>query len=147
MSERRQELVLMGMFVLLLLLPGCQKQSSLKALQPVRGQVVFQGSPIKDCRVIFYPLDDPQDIERPEGYTDENGYFELMGRRDQPGAAVGRYQVAFLWLARNPNPDGSSDWIGTNKLPAKYGRAETSNVVVEIKEGRNDLAPFQLIAQ
>ncbi len=126
---------------------GCQSKAPQKALHPVRGQVLYQGVPIKDCRVIFYPMDDPNDIERPEAYTDEGGYFEVMGRRDRPGAAVGRYQVAFLWMDRHPEPDGSSDFIGPNKLPAKYGRAETSTVIVEIKEGKNELEPFRLQPQ
>lgn len=129
----------------LLLLGGCQKAQRQKAVHPVRGQVKFQGQGVKDCRVIFYPLDDPEDMERPEAYTDAAGYFEVAARRNEKGAAEGRYKVVLVWRDRNDDPETSDQrWKGPNKLPSKFGSPNTTDLVVEVKPGPNELPPFDL---
>lgn len=123
-------------------LPGCQKAT--QAVHPVRGQVLYKGQPIKDCRVIFYPKDNPNDMDRPEDYTDEQGFFEVTARRNEKGAAAGTYTVVLIWRDRNPDPNAETSWTGPNKLPEKFGKPSTSDLQVEVKEGKNDLPPFRI---
>ncbi len=135
--------VLLGLaFALLFAAPGCKKAE--RAVHPVRGRVLLQGAPIAECRVIFYPVDAPDDVERPEGYTDANGWFEVSARRDEKGAAEGSYKVVLIWRDRETNPNSEDYWKGPNKLPAKYGVPAHTDLRADVKPGANELAPFDV---
>lgn len=127
--------------IFLVAAPGCQSKAN-KAVHPVRGQVVYKGNPIKDCRVILYPLTDTEDIERPEGYTDDQGYFEVTARRNEKGAAEGEYAVVLIWQDRNDDPDAEVSFKGANKLPEKYSRPSTTDLRVKVVPGQNNIEPF-----
>lgn len=125
------------------MLSGCHKKTE-KPVHPVRGRVLVRGGPIKDCRVVFYPLDDPNDPERPEGYTDADGWFELAARRTEKGAAAGAYKVILIWRDRNPDPYADEAWRGPNKFGPKYGELATTELRAKVAPGENVLAPFDL---
>lgn len=99
---------------------------------------------MKDCRVIFYPLDDEADLERPEAYTDAGGFFEVAARPTEMGAAEGPYKVVLVWRERlaELGPEGS--FTGPNKLPERFGSPATTDLRVEVKPGANNLPPFDL---
>src|SRR5262249_15202278 len=103
-----------------------------------------QGKPVPDCLVIFYPLDDPADIERPQGYTDAEGRFELTARRDEPGAAEGAYSVVMLWRAKGDDGTPTQEFDRPNRLHAKYSSPHTTDLRVEVKPGPNELKPFEI---
>jgi hypothetical protein len=137
----------LGLLALLsvpLLALGCNRDHGGKRIYPVRGQVLYNGSPVKDCRVILYRQDDSSDLERPEGYTDESGMFEVTARPDEMGAAAGVYKVVLVWRERIPELGPEGSFTGPNKMPDHLGSPTTTDLQVEVKPGNNKLAPFDI---
>ena len=58
------------------------------------------------------------------------------------GVPAGTYIVTLQW--RKATKSGNEFLPGPNLLPARYGRPDTSDIVVRIAEGRNDLPPIVL---
>ena len=59
-------------------------------MHPVRGQVLYNGKPVKGAQVVFHPLE-PQsvNVQKPLAYTDAEGRFSLMSERPGDGAPAG----------------------------------------------------------
>src|SRR5262245_45271415 len=79
-------------------------------LQPVTGQVLLKGAPIKGAVVTLHPKG-PADIKAmiPSGVTDETGHFSLSTGKEA-GAAPGEYVATVVWLgqpANAPKPKGT----------------------------------------
>lgn len=102
--------------------------------QPVSGQVRWKGKGLPGAVVVFHPPDG-----RPlSSVADEEGRFRLT-----PGAVPGSYGVTVVW--RELKRDGDEVLRnGRNLLPARYEKPETSRLSATVKEGANDLAPFDL---
>jgi hypothetical protein len=91
----------------------------------VEGKVSFQGKPLTGAVVLFVPERGPAAA----GTVKEDGSYRLLTRRPGDGAMIGRCKVAIF----SPEP--------TRPLPIskKYLDAETSGLLVEVKEGRNTI--------
>ncbi len=79
-----------GRFVatFLVLIAGCGKGG--QQVAPVHGIVTLDGRPLFNADVRFQPEDSP----RPSvGRTDKEGRYELMYKRGEPGAVVGKHTV------------------------------------------------------
>ena len=59
--------------------------------------------------------------------------------RSVDGAPAGEYVVNVVWLIENPKT--KREW---SPLPTRYMAPDKSGVRVTIREGTNDLQPFQL---
>jgi len=84
----------------LALILGCSKGGAQVA--PVHGRVTLDGQPLAKADVRFEPVASP----RPSvGRTDNEGRYQLMIRRGEPGAAVGQHTVS-IWVSHElvPNP-------------------------------------------
>jgi hypothetical protein len=116
-------------------------------LHTVRGKVLYDGSPIKGAVVIFHPKGgDSVTALRPTGVTDENGVFSLVTIKDD-GAPTGDYQVTVTWPEpRAPAGDKLSQGMPetVDRLKGRYANPETSGLTATIKQGANELAPFEL---
>jgi hypothetical protein len=116
------------------------------ALSPVRGRVFYEGQPAKGAVVFFHPRGEGGSCEtgpgvvRPMGKVGPDGWFELTTDSRGKGAPPGRYVVTVVW--EGPSPAGDDG--GPNLVPPHYMSPATSPLIVEVKEGPNDLTPFFL---
>lgn len=122
----------------------CASCSSQQTLYPVQGKVFFAEKPAHGAVVVFHPANDKSPrARRPSGVVDEKGSFTLGTYSPGDGAAAGEYLVAIAWLEDRSKRDPATGEV-PNKLPNRYADPETSKLRVTIKEGPNDLEPFQL---
>jgi hypothetical protein len=147
------------LLLLSLLVTSCGK-SRFKSVSPVTGRVLVNGEPAEGVTVYFHSLDDPGDeLVRPWAVTDANGSFIVTTYKVEDGLPAGSYAVSLIW-APTGSPRGSiarnkklaplfkngppARGIAGNKLPARYSKAETSGIKVQIAAGKNVLPPFEL---
>jgi hypothetical protein len=134
--------IVLAMFVLLSVVTACKK-SSVK-LYPVKGKVLFKGQPAEGAQVVFRPAtEDSSAKPQPNPYADvrADGSFTLRTEPYGEGAPAGDYVVMISWYTRSDPEDALTS---KSKLPAKY--ADPTNPVIKatVKEGENDLQPFDL---
>jgi hypothetical protein len=131
---------LLLVLLLSLLVTSCAK-SRFKHVYPVKGRVLVDGEPAEGVTVRFRSLDDPDDeLVRPMATTDANGWFLATTYKVNDGMPPGSYAVSLVWL-----PKGYRGPIARgNKLPARYSKAETSEIKVQIATGENVLPTFEL---
>src|SRR5947209_5687537 len=130
--------------VLGLCLGGCSEAE--KPTYPVRGQVLIEGKPAARALVAFHPVGATgREAVHPAGQADEQGNFTLTSFAAGDGAPPGEYQVTVVCLVpikvRNRNDD---ETITRNVLPARYAKAETSQLRATIAQGDNTLQAFTL---
>src|SRR5262249_3428590 len=89
------------------------------------------------------PLEDDNDQPRSHGFARADGSFELSTNKPGDGAPAGRYRVSIVWSRTDPDDNRSR---GPDLLRGRYARPEKSGLQVEVKEGPNQLAPFELQA-
>jgi hypothetical protein len=136
--------------------PSCGRDD--KGLSPVRGQVFFEGRPTDGATVYFHLQggggqgaarahtgagDDKAETVLPSGKVGPDGSFELAVFRNNKlvkGAPPGRYAVTVSWTG----PAAPGDGEEANLLPWRYMYPGWSQLMVEIKDGKNELPPFQL---
>jgi hypothetical protein len=100
------------------------------------GVLTYQGKPLAFYEVKVFP-----EHERPAiGLTDEEGHFVLGTNNTNDGAVIGTHQVAIVYVgdpADKPGNDGPVSGYTppappSVKINAKYQKAETSGVTLEI---------------
>jgi hypothetical protein len=126
----------------LLLSAGACSSGGERPLHPVRGKVLYEGKPAHGATVWFHPeAKSESNSARPHAVVEQDGSFRVSTYNTHDGAPAGRYRVSVLWTA----PGKFSDDAGKSLLPARYSDPQRSGLpVVEIKEGPNELPPFQL---
>jgi hypothetical protein len=110
---------------------------------PVKGVVTRGGQPFKSRLVVtFYPEDGGHSSS---AQTDAEGRFELKFDRDIKGAALGKHKVVVAFRPANPKEEAEIA-EGRAKLHPdqeailqKFGKRETTELIVEITSPRNDL--------
>jgi hypothetical protein len=109
---------------------------------PTQGKVLVDGKPAKQAMVYFHPLDptDPK-APRPHARCEDDGTFKLSTYIGNDGAPAGKHAVTIDW--RQKKSDRVED-EGVSLLPAKYNRPDASGLRAEVKEGPNELPPFEL---
>jgi hypothetical protein len=111
----------------------------------VRGKVLFNGKPLGNVRVEFYP-----EKETGERYlisratTNEDGTFQLMCDDDRSGAVIGWHKVVVKPIRQDPgiNPrDAAAKASGAPPRPklnlAPYHQQETTRERREVVAGEN----------
>jgi hypothetical protein len=134
---------------LLALALGCLGCGSGERLHPVSGKVTYKGKPLSGALVTLHPKDnnDPR-VERPNGFTQEDGTFTVVTGQKQ-GAAAGQYVVTVI-CSRTIQPEGKGKIINTggedsiDLLGGMYANPNTSKITVEVKPGNNTLPPIEL---
>jgi hypothetical protein len=119
-------------------------------LADVSGQVLLDGQPLANARVLFRPVADSAKSELgPDafGTTDAQGNFTLRTIFDETGAAVGRNQVSITTLEVQENladPDNARarQVVNAEKVPPQYNR--NSELYFEVQEEKEQEALFQL---
>jgi hypothetical protein len=124
--------------VLALTVVSCSENR--KPVYPVHGKTLFRGKPAEGALVIFNPVDetDPKAV-KPQGVVGTDGSFEIGTYTEKDGAPAGEYAVTFVWMIENPK--NKKQW---SPLSMRLMQPDQSKLRVTIKEGPNELQPFQL---
>lgn len=132
---------------LVLFLPasvGCfQSKSGWEETHKATGVVKFKGKPVVDAELAFYPEDTtaPESV-RPRAKTTEGGKFEVWTYQQGDGIPAGNYKVT---VVHNEVAVSKGTIVAKpNSLPAKYSRLDSTDLVVAIAAGPNDLQPIEI---
>jgi hypothetical protein len=115
--------------------PGRSKENQ-KPVHPVHGQLLVGGKPATGAFVFFVPVDEPANPTdpRPRAEVKADGGFDVSMYSESDGAPVGEYTVIVMWEGEG----------GYDKLKGQYSDPAKSKMRVVVKEGKNELPPFQL---
>jgi hypothetical protein len=114
----------------------------------VKGKVLVDGQPAKDCQVSLHRLSGPQlsAPATPSGVTDDNGDFELTSYVANDGAPEGEYVVKIEWRERSGIT--KSDFEGIDRLGGDYASTDknkaTKGLIVQVAKQAVTLQPFEL---
>lgn len=118
-------------------------------LQPGKGVVLLDGTPVPKAIVTFVSKEGPSSV----GEADENGNFVLYGPGSKPGIVPGEYNV-LVQCPYDPNQGSSADGSApaassgpTCKVPEKYVMRETSDLTETIPEGGNESISIELVSK
>ncbi len=107
-----------------------------KPVNPVRGNVYFEGTPTPEARVVFYQLGGKKPAHVADAIVDADGSFVPSTYSAFDGVPAGDYAVTVAW--REPWVDLQGK-PGPNRLPAQYATADTTPLRVTIKSGPNQV--------
>ena len=121
---------------------GCGGEPPQVPRFPASGTVLLDGRPAKGVQVMLYPAERLGDLDalKPIGVTGEDGVFRLGTYEKADGAPAGRYKVTLFLPDEPPNGSNSPDDL----LGGRYLDAGRSAFEVDIAEGENQLAPFEV---
>lgn len=122
LSAGRRELPLVAVTVLLAALLGCGESGV--PLGDVSGVVTYDGKPLADAEVEFFPLGKGKSSI---GFTSENGEYRLQYTLSRTGALLGKHRVS----VRAYPPPGAP----AVSIPSKYGA--NSELICEVTSGAN----------
>jgi hypothetical protein len=130
------------LLALLVALTGCScSRRTHKEVFPVRGSVVFEGKPTPNAVVFFHPLgENKSGTPTSSGVVGQDGSFEITTFEPHDGAPAGTYAVSVIWKKSSGIGDRDEVYL----LPERYMNPQTSGLRVEVKEGPNQVPPFQL---
>jgi hypothetical protein len=149
-ARRHDRFMRMAAFLCVLCLGiscGCDsKKQPGPTTYPVHGKVFFQNKPAVGIRVILNPLKawaGPQFA--PSAITDSNGAFSIASYgKPGDGAPAGEYAVTFVWPKPTAVPAEDSGAAEVDQFQKRYADPKTSSFRATVKEGDNELPPFQL---
>lgn len=138
----RSAVLLSGLF--------CTSCSGNSGLNPVRGKVLHKGEPVEGAVVTFHPKGGA-DVWTvlPVGQTAGDGTFTL-NTGNNSGAPAGEYIVTLICPQMVDEKGGKRAGLFKQRLsPADafkgaYARESASPFKVEVKNGTNELEPFNL---
>ncbi len=124
------------LFAMTGLTSGCGKSEPERlAVQPVTGQVTFQGKPAAGAFVVFHSKTDKDKFPPPTAEVDKQGNFKLGTYTRDDGAPVGEYAVTVV-LRKTIEKDGEFQQ-GPNLLPEQYSKADTTKLNIHVADGAN----------
>ena len=103
-------------------------------IAPVSGKVTFNGEPLHDALVAFYPADGRPSM----GTTDSSGNYTLSYTHDKPGAIVGQHTVRIT----TGTVSGEEVQKVKETVPVKYN--SESELTADVKAGQNNTFDFSL---
>jgi hypothetical protein len=116
-------------------------------VHPVHGKVLVNGQPAEGATVVLYgttPELQGLGTVAPSGTTDADGEFDLRSYDPGDGAPAGEYNVTVVWPEKSfPGADEEFHKPG-DQLGGKYADPKSTPLSVQIEEGTNELAPFEL---
>jgi hypothetical protein len=128
----------------LLFLVGCSGGGPSLAL--VSGKVTFNGKPLANATVGFYP-EGPHAGVNSSGRTNDNGEYTLKTVMEgKPGAVVGKHRVSIIVASDSAGSDAPADKQLKNrapKIPSKYFGGE-SQLSCDVPSGGKTDANFDL---
>lgn len=137
--------VLRGLFLgLTLLAVGCGQsvEAPPVAVHPAQGKITFKGQPTHGAMVTLHPKGAAADLPKPRATVDQSGAFKISTFAPGDGAPEGDYVVTVFWY--KPIKNGPDVSPGPNVIPVKYTKPESTDIVVKIAAGQNDIPAIQL---
>ncbi len=137
---------------------GCGGKARLE-VAPVHGRVVYKGQGVPQATVIFFPEGEAAEVVgkiRPFAYADGEGNFQMKTYIDGDGAPPGDYRVCIVAFSsggatRSKDAPAASENalpVSGVQIPAevskKFADVDTAGLKVTIREGENNLDPFDL---
>lgn len=110
---------------------------------PASGTITFKGKPIENAELSLFPTDAsvPESV-RPKAKSTAGGKFVLGTYSQSDGAPTGKYKVT---VVRNEVSISKDTIVAKpNDLPKKYSSLNTTDIVIEIVEGKNELSTIVL---
>ena len=117
---------------------------------PVKGKVTVDGKPGEHVVVVLHKADSKETFTlKPSGSVGPDGTFVIKTfvpdtRVTKDGAPAGKYYATCQWF----HPDGQKSAIGgeylPDKLQGKYAHPDSTKLEVIVREGSNELPPFEL---
>jgi hypothetical protein len=132
--------------VLMCILVGCGKRSGDRgALYPAEGQVFVNQEPLAGALVVLYPKGEANAKAAPSrGQAGPDGRFRVGTFAADDGAPQGEYAVTVVRYPTQKQGDGGYA-AGRNDLPKKYASPTTTDLRVQIGEGKKSLPPLVLL--
>jgi hypothetical protein len=128
----------------LVLSPACSRPGSGRVpTHPVKGSITYQGNSLGGALVVLHPKGDTNaNVPTATAQVKADGSFSLSTYDAGDGAPAGDYVVTVQWY----KPVRMQEEVvpGPNQLPRKYSDPSTSDLVVHVAEGSNDLPPITL---
>ena len=120
---------------------------NLPKVYPVKGKVLVNSKPAKDCQVWFHPTGgDLANRTTPHGLTDDSGEFQLTSYIANDGAAEGEYIVTIEWRERSGL--AKMEFEGPDQLGEAYSKSEKTKglkgFVVQVGPRAMEVPPFEL---
>ena len=116
---------------------GCGGPSDAPTLVKVSGVANFQGKPLADATLTFYPSKGPVGI----GRTNADGEFQIR-TNGSLGVVVDTHKVTVFITeeATEPPPMDGNEMAVANKsvLPKKYADKETTDLQITVPESGNE---------
>jgi len=130
--------------IILLVLAGCGRSGPQRAAtNPTKGSITYQGQPIGGAFLAMHPkAGAAADVPTATAVVQPDGRFAITTYDTGDGVPEGDYVVTIQW--RKATKSGGEFVPGPNLLPAKYSRPESSDVVVHVASGTNELPPIVL---
>lgn len=102
---------------------GSKPERYVAATVPVKGKITFKGKPLTEGEVTFQPTNDGRPAH---GNIKPDGTYTLSTSKDGDGALAGVHRVGIVVVDKKL------------ALPPKYRSPRTSQVEVEVVEGKTD---------
>jgi hypothetical protein len=145
--------VWLTMLVILPVVGGCGKGSSIDGVVPVSGNVTYQGEPVEGAIVTFLP----QGTQRAAtGRTDASGQYKLTTLEAEDGAMPGDYQVTIAKTEVSGTRDTEDDTpppvfdsglppiYSKELVPVKYKNVQTSGLTAQVSDSGTNEFSFNL---
>jgi hypothetical protein len=128
----------------LMVLAGCGEKGMSR--YPVHGSVNVDNKPAEGVMVVFCPVGGSDEVQktRPFGFTDREGKFELTTVKKGDGAPAGDYKVIAQWPAKSSSNSDGGRSLGGDRLQGRYMNLDKSQIKATVKQGSNDVPPFEL---
>lgn len=110
---------------------------------PAEGRVLLNSKPLAGALIVLYPKEGVDGRAIPaRAQSDREGNFHLTTYEASDGVPTGQYAVTVHYYPLEKH--GESYSAGPNSLPAKYSSPKSTDLVVQIREGKNKLPPLTL---
>jgi hypothetical protein len=123
---------------------GCGRSGAPRvATHPTKGSITYQGQPIAGAFLALHPKAAAAgEVPTARAVVESDGTFAVSTYDAGDGLPEGDYIVTAQW--RKVVKSGSEFVPGPDLLPGKYSRPETSDVVIHVAAGNNELPPIVL---
>jgi hypothetical protein len=106
-----------------------------------KGSISYQGQPLTGAFLVLHPKAGAQpDVPTARAQVTADGTFEVSTYDQADGAPAGDYVVTVEW--KKPVKVNGDYVLSQNLVPARYSSPSTSDLVVHIADGKNDLPPL-----
>lgn len=126
------------------MLSGCSGgKSAWEKTHPASGVITYKGKAIADADLSFFPEDKTApDTVRPKAKSVKGGKFTVWTYAQGDGAPEGSYKVTVV----HNEVAVSKDTIVAkpNDLPVKYSQLTSTDIIVKIAAGQNEIPTIDL---